>query len=91
MRTVALLSSTVSLSFFLIAGPPPHQAPEPLCPFLLQTPLVLLDRRLAAGTAFGDELGQVLALGLHAHAVVVAAIIHPLGHVATAGRVVCLV
>lgn len=32
----------------------------------------------------------MLALGLHTHAVVVAAIVHPLGHVATAGRVVCL-
>ena len=32
----------------------------------------------------------MLALGLHAHAVVVAAVVHPLGHVATAGRVVCL-
>ena len=32
----------------------------------------------------------MLALGLHAHAIVVATIIHPLRHVATAGRVVCL-
>lgn len=32
----------------------------------------------------------MLALGLHTHAVIVAAIIHPLRHVATAGRVVCL-
>lgn len=64
--------------------------PAPLDPLLLQTPFVLLNRCLTAGTAFGDELGQVLALGLHAHAVIVAAIIDPLGHVATAGRVVCL-
>lgn len=63
---------------------------SPLDPSLLQTPLILLDWRLAAGAAFGDELGQVLALGLHAHAVIVAAIIHPLRHVATAGRIVCL-
>jgi hypothetical protein len=32
----------------------------------------------------------VLALGLHTHAIIVAAIINPLRHVATAGRVVCL-
>lgn len=63
---------------------------SPLDLSLLQTPLVLLDRRLTARAAFGDELGQVLALGLHAHAVIVATIIHPLRHVATAGRVVCL-
>lgn len=59
-------------------------------PFLLQAPLVLLNGSLTAGTAFGDELGQVLALGLHTHAVIVTTIINPLRHVATAGRVVCL-
>lgn len=32
----------------------------------------------------------MLALGLHTHAIIVAAIIDPLRHVATAGRVVCL-
>lgn len=32
----------------------------------------------------------MLALSLHAHAIVVAAIVDPLGHMATAGRVVCL-
>lgn len=56
----------------------------------VQTPLILLNGRLTAGTAFGDELGQVLALGLHTHAIVVATVVHPLGHVATAGRIVCL-
>lgn len=66
----------------------PPQCPQ--YPLLLQTPFVLLNGSLAAGTALGDELGQVLALGLHAHAIIVAAIIDPLGHVAAAGRVVCL-
>lgn len=32
----------------------------------------------------------MLALGLYTHAIVVAAVIHPLRHVATAGRVVGL-
>lgn len=69
---------------------PPDPAGAHSTPFLLQTPLVLLDGSLTAGTALGDELGQMLALGLHAHAIVVATIVHPLRHVATAGRVVCL-
>ncbi|KAL0622411.1 hypothetical protein AAY473_005999 [Plecturocebus cupreus] len=75
------------------AMPPPSPLPSGSPqhpPFLLQAPLVLLDGSLAAGTALGDELGQVLALRLHAHAIVVAAVIDPLRHVATAGRVVCL-
>lgn len=66
-------------------SPKAHSAP-----FLLQTPFILLDGSLTAGTALRDELGQVLALGLHTHAIIVAAIIDPLRHVATAGRVVCL-
>lgn len=80
-----LLHFTVSLNFFLTSC-----SQSPLYPFLLQTPLILLNGRLTAGTAFGDELGQVFALGLHTHAVVVATVVHPLGHVATAGRIVCL-
>lgn len=57
---------------------------------LLQAALILLDLGVATGAAFGDELGQMFALSLHAHALVVAAIVHPLGHVTAAGRVVSL-
>lgn len=91
VRAVDLFSfhSELVLAPCCSASPTPCSQSPP-DPSLLQTPLVLLDRRLTAGAAFGDELGQVLALGLHAHAIIVAAIIHPLRHVATAGRVVCL-
>lgn len=78
--------------FCQVSHPLPSLQPcrRPQYPLLLQTPLVLLNGSLTAGAALGDELRQMLALGLHAHAVVVAAVIHPLRHVATAGRVVCL-
>ena len=56
----------------------------------LQASLVLLDLGLTAGIALRDELGQMLTLGLHGHAIIVAAVVHPLGHVAAAGRVVSL-
>ena len=79
-------------SFCQISHPLPSLQPchHPQYALLLQTPLILLNGSLTAGAALGDELGQMLALGLHAHAIVVAAIIHPLRHVAAAGRVVCL-
>lgn len=57
---------------------------------VLQTALVLLDLGLAARAAFGDQLGQMFALSLHAHPFIVSSIIHPLRHVAAAGRVVGL-
>lgn len=57
---------------------------------LLQAALILLDLGVAAGAALGDELGQVFALGLHRHPLVVAAVVHPLRHVTAAGRVVSL-
>lgn len=69
----------------------PDSLSSALCShFLLQTSLVLLDGRLAAGAALGDKFGQVFALGLHAHAIVVATVVDPLRHVPTAGRVVSL-
>lgn len=57
---------------------------------LLQAALILLDLSVATGAAFGDELGQMFALSLHTHALVVAAVVHPLGHVTAAGRIVSL-
>lgn len=92
-----LLSFLVSPTapFLLLPGflPSPVPTDSPMAhntPFLLQTSLILLDGSLTAGTALRDELGQVLALGLHTHAIIVTAIIDPLRHMATAGRVVCL-
>lgn len=57
---------------------------------VLQAALVFLDLSLAAGAAFGDQLGQVFALSLHAHPFIKTSIIHPLRHVATAGWVMSL-
>ena len=58
--------------------------------YVLQTALVLLDLSLAAGAAFGDELGEVFALSLHTHPFIISSVVHPLRHVAAAGGVVRL-
>jgi len=57
---------------------------------VLQAAFVLLDLRLAAWAALGDQFGEVFALRLHAHPFIITSVIHPLGHVAAAGRVVGL-
>lgn len=56
----------------------------------LKTAFVFLYLSLAAGAALRDEFGQVLALSFHSHSFIESTIIHPLGHVATAGRIVGL-
>lgn len=58
--------------------------------YVLQAALVLFDLSLAAWATLRDQLSEVFALRLHAHALIVATVIHPLGHVAAAGRVVGL-
>lgn len=62
----------------------------PVALYLLKAAFVLLYLGLAAGAAFGDEFGKVLTLSFHGHTLVVATIIHPLGHVTAAGWVVSL-
>lgn len=57
---------------------------------VLQAALVLLDLSLAAWAAFGDQLGEVFALSLHAHPFIKPSVVHPLRHVAAAGRVMSL-
>lgn len=56
----------------------------------MQTTLIFLNRSLTAGTMFGDELGQVLALSFHSHPLVKPSIVHPLRHVTAAGRIMSL-
>lgn len=58
--------------------------------YSLQAAFIFLNLCLAAWAALGDEFGQMLTLGLHAHSFIVATIIHPLGHVTAAGRIVSL-
>lgn len=58
--------------------------------YSLQAAFIFLYLCLAAWAALGDEFGQMLTLGLHTHSLIVATIIHPLGHVTAAGWIVSL-
>lgn len=59
--------------------------------YSLQAAFIFLNLCLAAWATLGDEFGQMLTLGLHAHSLIVTTIIHPLGHMTAASWIVSLV
>jgi len=58
--------------------------------YSLQAPLILLYLSLAAWAVLRNELSQMFALGFTCHPLIVPIVIHPLRHVAAAGRIVGL-
>lgn len=94
------IKQTCCNSYFTAKKPTKMDLTVCLCPLLspvankngysLQAALIFLYLSLAAWAVLRNELSQMFALGFTCHSLIVPIVIHPLRHVAAAGRIMGL-